>query len=120
MFTSDREPRPNAQDPAFDTGGRDPNNPVSVAGISGDRLRSFIERIERLNEEIAALRENFEKQKVEYKGSNPREYARQLDRLILSLEAQYGKAIPVDEAMKLLEKIENDIRAHERSSTSSL
>src|SRR5882672_10577032 len=69
MFTSDREPRPNAQDPAFDTGGRDPNNPVSVAGISGDRLRSFIERIERLNEEIAALREDIKEVKAEAKGT---------------------------------------------------
>ena len=35
-----------------------PENSVSTGGVAGDRLRSFIERIERLEEEKKALAED--------------------------------------------------------------
>lgn len=34
------------------------NETKEVGGVSGNRLKSFIERIERLNEEVAALKED--------------------------------------------------------------
>lgn len=41
----------------------------NVAGITGDRLRAFIERIERLREEIRALQDDVKEVKAEAKGS---------------------------------------------------
>ena len=40
-----------------------------VAGVAGDRLRSFIERIERLEEEKAALSEDIKEVYSEAKGT---------------------------------------------------
>lgn len=39
-------------------GGRDPGNEAKAAGIAVDRLRSLVERIERLNDERKALGED--------------------------------------------------------------
>ncbi len=68
--------------------------------------------------EIAKLGESFERAKAEYKGADRKDFVRELDRLILNLQAQYGTAIPIDEASKLLDKLEADIRQAEGSSHS--
>jgi uncharacterized protein (UPF0335 family) len=57
-------------DDPLDIGDKDPATVgVNVAGISGERLRSFIERIERLNEEKAALAADIREIKAEAKGT---------------------------------------------------
>lgn len=63
-------PVPTTTDP-FDTGNKDVEKPVTsnIAGIAGDRLRSFIERIERMNEEIKSLQEDVKEVKKEAKGT---------------------------------------------------
>jgi uncharacterized protein (UPF0335 family) len=43
--------------------------PGSVAGIAGDQLKSYIERIERLSEEVAALKEDIKEVFAEAKGN---------------------------------------------------
>jgi uncharacterized protein (UPF0335 family) len=56
----------------LDIGTKDPQTQgtaVNVAGISGERLRSFIERIERLNEEKAALAADIKEIKAEAKAT---------------------------------------------------
>lgn len=54
----------------FNTDGADLHEPVSnVAGISGERLRSFIERVERLNEEKQTLAEDIKEVFAEAKGT---------------------------------------------------
>jgi uncharacterized protein (UPF0335 family) len=47
----------------------DAPTPRDVGGISGQRLLSFIERVERLNEETAALRADIKEIMKEAKGS---------------------------------------------------
>jgi uncharacterized protein (UPF0335 family) len=42
--------------------------PKEVNGVAGQRLISFIERVERLNEEIAALQEDVKEVYAELKG----------------------------------------------------
>lgn len=54
--------RTDNSDPAFDTS-------ASVGGISGERLKSFIERIERLREEVRALQADIKEVKAEAKGT---------------------------------------------------
>lgn len=55
---------------AFAIDGRnDARPPAEVAGISGERLKSFIERIERLKAEIADLQSDIKEVKAEAKGS---------------------------------------------------
>ena len=51
-------------DPAFRT-----NAPADIAGISGQRLRAFIERIERVREEIRGLQDDVKEIKAEAKGT---------------------------------------------------
>jgi uncharacterized protein (UPF0335 family) len=46
----------------------DENNPQDIGGVAGQRLRSFIERIERLEEEKAALAEDVKEVYAELKG----------------------------------------------------
>jgi uncharacterized protein (UPF0335 family) len=55
----------------LDIGSKDPATPATgnVAGISGERLRSFIERIERLNEERAILSTDIKEVRAEAKGT---------------------------------------------------
>lgn len=64
--------------------------------------------------EISKLRENFEQEKEKFKGPHRQQCVRQLDRFLMSLEAKYGTAIPVDEASKLLDKLDDDIQAAEK------
>lgn len=45
------------------------SNSASVGGIAGDQLRSYIERIERLTEEVAALKEDIKEVFAEAKGN---------------------------------------------------
>ena len=61
--------------------------------------------------ELAALRKNIEKSKTEYAGPNREAYVRQLDAFLTSLEVKYGTSVPVDEANKLLDKLDDEIRA---------
>ena len=65
--------------------------------------------------ELSKLRGNLEQAKAEYRGSERKEYLRQLDYFIMSLEAKYGTAIPIDEASKLLDTLEEKIRTNERT-----
>ncbi len=44
------------------------NQPKDVGGVAGDRLRSFVERIERLEEEKAHLAEDIKEVYAELKG----------------------------------------------------
>ena len=46
-----------------------PKSNTEVAGVAGDRLRAFIERIERLEEEKAALSEDIKEVYSEAKGT---------------------------------------------------
>lgn len=68
----DPDPLDTNTDP-LDIGDKDPQTagtaPVNVAGISGDRLKSFIERIERLNEERATIAADIKEVKAEAKGA---------------------------------------------------
>jgi hypothetical protein len=63
--------------------------------------------------DVSSLRKRLDEAKGEYKGPDRQEYIQQVDLLIMSLEAKYGTTIPVDEASKLLDKLEEDIRANE-------
>lgn len=54
-------------DPAFSVESNAP--PATVDGISGQRLLSFIERIERLREEVKALQTDIKEIKSEAKGT---------------------------------------------------
>lgn len=44
------------------------NEPKDVGGVAGERLRSFVERIERLEEEKAALADDIKEVYAELKG----------------------------------------------------
>lgn len=57
-----------ARDP-FDTGDKDLHKPVNVNGIAGETLLSFIQRIERLNEERKSIADDIKEIKSEAKGS---------------------------------------------------
>jgi hypothetical protein len=61
--------------------------------------------------DLAALRRNIEQSKAKYQGADREEYVRGLDRFLTSLEVKYGTSIPVDEANRLLDKLDDDIRA---------
>jgi GTP-binding protein EngB required for normal cell division len=65
--------------------------------------------------EIAALRKAMERSKAEYKGPDREQFIREVDYWILSLESKYGTAIPVDEASKLLDYLEADVRKRENT-----
>jgi uncharacterized protein (UPF0335 family) len=43
--------------------------PGDVAGVAGERLKSYLERIERLNEEVVALKEDIKEVFAEAKGT---------------------------------------------------
>lgn len=64
--------------------------------------------------ELSQLRKNLETNS-DYRGPNREAYISQIDRFLTSLEVKYGASIPVDEANKLLESLEADIRARERN-----
>jgi hypothetical protein len=61
--------------------------------------------------ELSTLRKNMEQSKADYNGADRQEYVRQIDLFLTSLEVKYGTSIPVDEANKLLDKLDADIRA---------
>ena len=61
--------------------------------------------------DLAVLRQNIEQSKAEYQGADREGYVRELDHFLISLEVKYGTSIPVDEANKLLDKLDDDIRA---------
>ena len=44
------------------------SEPKEIGGVAGQRLMSFIERVERLNEEVAALQEDVKEVYAELKG----------------------------------------------------
>jgi hypothetical protein len=60
---------------------------------------------------IADLRARFERDKANYAGPHRTEYARELDRLLMSLEAKYGTEIPADEADDLADRLDDKARA---------
>lgn len=64
--------------------------------------------------EVARLRESLEKAKAEHKGSEREAFVRHVDSWIMRLEAQYGTAIPIDEASRLLDELEAGIRVDQR------
>ncbi len=64
--------------------------------------------------DIASLRETMEKTKTEYEGTDRAAYIRAADAWIMKLEAAYGTSIPVDEAAKLLDELEQTIRDKEK------
>jgi hypothetical protein len=61
--------------------------------------------------DLSTLRKSIEQSKADYNGADHQEYVRQIDLFLTSLEVKYGAAIPVDEANKLLDKLDDDIRA---------
>jgi hypothetical protein len=65
--------------------------------------------------ELSKLRENLEQAKATYQGSDRNQFMRQLDHFIMSLEAKYGMAIPIDEASKLLDTLDEEVRANEKT-----
>ncbi len=65
--------------------------------------------------DLATLRNNLEKTKAEYTGEDRDGYIRNIDNFLTSLEVKYGSAIPLNEADKLLDKLETDIEARGRT-----
>jgi hypothetical protein len=61
--------------------------------------------------DLSTLRKNMEQTKADYNGADRQEYVRQIDLFLTSLEVKYGASIPIDEANKLLDKLDDDIRA---------
>lgn len=60
---------PLGRDDPFDTGDKDVHKLVNVNGISGKRLLSFIERIERLDAERKAITDDIREVRKEAKGT---------------------------------------------------
>ena len=63
--------------------------------------------------EIAALRQRMEATKAACAGSNRDAYANELDRLLDGLSAKYGSSIPVDEACRIMQKLERGMYSEE-------
>jgi hypothetical protein len=61
--------------------------------------------------DLASLRKNIEQSKAKYQRADREGYVRELDRFLTSLEVKYGTSIPVDEANKILDKLDDDIRS---------
>jgi len=59
--------------------------------------------------EIGALRQRMEATKATYTGSNRDTFATELDRLLDGLAAKYGNRIPVDEAYRIMQKLERGV-----------
>jgi hypothetical protein len=55
-----------------------------------------------------------EKTKAEYHGPDRAARVRAIDAWILNLEATYGTSIPVDDASKLLDELEQKIREEQK------
>ena len=69
--------------------------------------------------DLPTLRKNIEKSKAEYKGPDRQGYIQQLDLFLTSLEVKYGTSIPIDEANKLLDKLDEDIRVQRKTPSRS-
>lgn len=67
---------------------QDENTPKDVGGVQGQRLQSFIERIERLSEEKEALHEDIKEVYAESKGVG---FDAQIIRKIVSLRKMDGE-----------------------------
>jgi hypothetical protein len=61
--------------------------------------------------QISDLRRNLERSMAKYEGPDRQEYIQALERFLTSLETKYGAEIPVDEASKILDKLDDDVRA---------
>jgi hypothetical protein len=61
--------------------------------------------------QISDLRKDLERSMGKYEGPDRQEYIQGLERFLVSLETKYGTEIPVDEASKILDKLDDDIRA---------
>ena len=70
--------------------------------------------------DLSTLRKSMEQSRADYNGADRQEYIRQIDLFLTSLEVKYGASIPVDEANKLLDKLDADIRAQGGESDGSL
>jgi uncharacterized protein (UPF0335 family) len=69
---------------------------AEVGGIAGERLKSFIERIERLDEERRALAEDIKEVYAEAKGSG---FAPKIMRQILKIRKMDQDALDEEEAL---------------------
>ena len=64
--------------------------------------------------EISSLRERMEKTKAEYQGPDRAAHVRAIDVWIMQLEATYGTSIPVDDASRLVDELEQRIQEEEK------
>jgi hypothetical protein len=62
--------------------------------------------------EISSLRKQLEESIADHQGRDYEQYVASIEHFLLSLQAKYGASIPVDEASKLADKLESDIRAN--------
>ncbi|MBZ5689257.1 MAG: hypothetical protein LAP86_29995 [Acidobacteriia bacterium] len=60
---------------------------------------------------LSDLRKKLEQSMDTYEGADRQEYIQSVERFLVSLETKFGTEIPVDEASKILDRIEDDIRA---------
>jgi len=60
--------------------------------------------------DVEQLRAKMERTKAQYQGDDRAAFIRGIDQFIMSLEAKYGTAIPIAEASKLADQLEEDIR----------
>lgn len=79
-----------------------------------DKRQEIVEKAARqgVTIDLATLRKKLDKSKAEYNGADRQAYIQQIDLFLTTLEVKYGTSIPVDEANKLLDKLDDDIRAH--------
>jgi hypothetical protein len=67
--------------------------------------------------DIADLRARVEKDKAEYRGADKEAYVRSIDNFLLKLETKYGTSIPIDEATRLMDELEDNIRNEDARGT---
>ena len=60
--------------------------------------------------EISSLRENMEKTKAEYRGADRAAYVRGIDAWIMKLEASYGTSIPIEDASRIQDELDQTLR----------
>jgi hypothetical protein len=68
--------------------------------------------------DIAQLRARMEETKAQYRGVDRAAFNREIDQFLMSLEAKYGLAIPIAEASKLLDQLDEDIRKDKKEARS--
>jgi hypothetical protein len=88
---------------------------VSIEELIPGRLRHLEEQRQEIVDreakkgktiEIAALRQRLEATKATYTGSDSDAYANEVNRLLDVLVSKYGSCIPVDEAYRIMQKLE--------------